>query len=157
MNASSEAQTPKNSKKMTQYEFEARTNIYLTIDAFEVVNNEYMESNMDKDAFCKWWLKNRLHSFSKELAHESYKQQGRLEGYKEQYAVVADRNSQLRNELSAAQREARERQLRINELENGNGHLQAIIDGQANTINNQQQRIQELEAKLAKLAELINA
>lgn len=43
---------------MTQYEFQSRAGVKVTPQEFEHINEVYMMTDMDKDAFCKWWKKN---------------------------------------------------------------------------------------------------
>lgn len=95
---------------MLQHEFEARTNVYLTDEIFDKVHEEYMESGMDKDAFCQWWIENRQLSATKHMAMEVYRQMGKVQSYREQFSHVAD----LRNDL---QSQVSQRNLRIKELE----------------------------------------
>lgn len=57
---------------MTQQEFEARTNVSLTQELFWEVNEEYNQSEKDVDAFCKWWIKNRLHDYTKRMTSDLY-------------------------------------------------------------------------------------
>lgn len=42
---------------MTQYEFQIRAGVKVTPQDFEHINEVYMMTDMDKDAFCKWWVK----------------------------------------------------------------------------------------------------
>jgi len=44
---------------MLQEEFENRTNLKVTADEFGYINSLYMDTNMDKDSFCKEYLKVR--------------------------------------------------------------------------------------------------
>ena len=43
---------------MTQKEFEERTGLKLTADNYIEVETCYMNTDLDKDAFCKLWMKN---------------------------------------------------------------------------------------------------
>lgn len=43
---------------MTQKEFEERTGLKLTADNYTEVETCYMNTDLDKDAFCKLWMKN---------------------------------------------------------------------------------------------------
>lgn len=43
---------------MTQKEFEERTELKLTADNYTEVETCYMNTDLDKDAFCKLWMKN---------------------------------------------------------------------------------------------------
>lgn len=42
---------------MTQKEFEERTELKLTADNYTEVETCYMNTDLDKDAFCKLWMK----------------------------------------------------------------------------------------------------
>lgn len=42
---------------MTQQEFTTRTKVEVTADEFEAINVVYMNSDLDKDEFCKLWRK----------------------------------------------------------------------------------------------------
>lgn len=42
---------------MTQQEFTQRTNIEVSYNEFEAINEVYMNSEVDKDEFCKMWVK----------------------------------------------------------------------------------------------------
>lgn len=106
---------------MELHEFVARTNVYLTDEIFAKVHEEYMASEMDKDAFCQWWIENRQLSVTKHMAMEVYRQMGKVEGYREQYSHVAD----LRNDLQA---QVSQRNLRIKELEAELAKLKEIIN-----------------------------
>ena len=44
---------------MTQKEFEERTGLKLTADNYIEVETCYMNTDLDKDAFCKLWMKKR--------------------------------------------------------------------------------------------------
>ena len=41
---------------MTQKEFEERTGLKMTADSYTEVEQCYMNTELDKDAFCKLWL-----------------------------------------------------------------------------------------------------
>ena len=53
---------------MTQKEFEERTELKLTADNYTEVETCYMNTDLDKDAFCKLWMKNP--AALKEIAHK---------------------------------------------------------------------------------------
>lgn len=56
---------------MTQQEFTQRTGFYPTADQFNAINELYMESDKDKDAFCKEWKHNGgVEEYSKATALE---------------------------------------------------------------------------------------
>lgn len=42
---------------MTQQEFTQRTNVEVSYKEFEAINEVYMNSDLDKDEFCKMWVK----------------------------------------------------------------------------------------------------
>ena len=43
---------------MTQKEFEERTGLKLSADGYTEVEEGYMNTDLDKDAFCKLWMEN---------------------------------------------------------------------------------------------------
>ena len=43
---------------MTQKEFEERTGLKMTADSYTEVEQCYMNTELDKDAFCKLWMEN---------------------------------------------------------------------------------------------------
>lgn len=43
---------------MTQQEFEQRTGFVMPASLYREVEEEYYDSNLDKDEFCKMWVKN---------------------------------------------------------------------------------------------------
>ena len=43
---------------MTQKEFEERTGLKLSADGYTEVEECYMNTDLDKDAFCKLWMEN---------------------------------------------------------------------------------------------------
>ena len=42
---------------MTQQEFTQRVNVEVSNNEFEAINEVYMNSDLDKDEFCKMWVK----------------------------------------------------------------------------------------------------
>ena len=42
---------------MTQQEFTQRVNVEVSNKEFEAINEVYMNSDLDKDEFCKMWVK----------------------------------------------------------------------------------------------------
>lgn len=46
-----------NIRDMTQQEFEQRTGFITTPELYAEIETEYMESELDKDKFCKVWVK----------------------------------------------------------------------------------------------------
>lgn len=73
---------------MTQQEFEQRTGFIATPELYAEIETEYMESELDKDEFCKVWVKqggieemsNRMRgqilTLRQELAEERRKREG---------------------------------------------------------------------------------
>ena len=51
------AATDKRHKIMTQQEFTQRVNVEVSNKEFEAINEVYMNSDLDKDEFCKMWVK----------------------------------------------------------------------------------------------------
>lgn len=64
---------------MTQKEFEGRTGLVVKDVTYEEIEEVYMNTDLDKDAFCKAWISNRslLHEVEKKtvLARSLYKKQ----------------------------------------------------------------------------------
>lgn len=102
---------------MTQQEFETRTNVYLTDEIFAKVHEEYMANDMDKDAFCKWWVKNRQFAVTKQMAMEVYFQKAKVEEYREQYSILADNRNKWQAQCMDACKKLRELKTRVAELE----------------------------------------
>lgn len=91
---------------MTQQEFEQRTGFVTTPEMYAEIENEYMSSELDKDKFCKVWVK-----------------QG---GIEEMSTRMAAQIRNLRNELAEEQRKREaEREHAEKEL------LEALIKGNA--------------------------
>lgn len=111
----------KNKIDMELHEFVARTNVYLTDEIYVKVQEEYMASDMDKDAFCDWWKENRQLAVTKHMAMEVYRGMGKVEEYREQYRRLADHRNTLQAQVS-------QRNLRIKELEAVLATLKAIAN-----------------------------
>ena len=45
-------------KDMLQQEFEERTGLKLSVDGYAEVEECYVNTDLDKDAFCKLWIEN---------------------------------------------------------------------------------------------------
>lgn len=88
---------------MTQQEFEQRTGFITTPELYAEIETEYMESELDKDEFCKVWVKqggikemsNRMRgqilTLRHELAEESRKREGeRVHANKELLKPLSD-------------------------------------------------------------------
>lgn len=91
---------------MTQQEFEQRTGFITTPELYAEIETEYMESELDKDEFCKVWVKqggikemsNRMRgqilTLRHELAEESRKREGeRVHANKELFEALIGRNA----------------------------------------------------------------
>ena len=50
-------QTLKSINKMTQVEFTNRTQVEVSAKEYAAIEEVYMNSDLDKDAFCKMWVK----------------------------------------------------------------------------------------------------
>ncbi len=105
---------------MELHEFVARTNVYLTDEIYAKVQEEYMASEMDKDAFCAWWKENRQLAVTKHMAMEVYRGIGKVEEYREQYSRLADYRNKLQAQVS-------QRNLRIKELEAELAALKTLV------------------------------
>lgn len=55
---------------MTQIEFTNRTNVQVTSSEFEAINEVYMNCDLDKDDFCKMWMKMNKSRVEKAIAAE---------------------------------------------------------------------------------------
>lgn len=53
---------------MLQTEFTQRTNIYVTPALFEEIHKQYMESNLDKDAWCKQYKRKHEEEVTRSMA-----------------------------------------------------------------------------------------
>lgn len=91
---------------MTQQEFEQRTGFITTPELYTEIENEYMESELDKDKFCKVWVKqggieemsNRMRgqilTLRRELEEEHRKREGEREhANKELQEALIGRNA----------------------------------------------------------------
>lgn len=61
---------------MLQKEFEDRTGVKVSIDEYSAIEKVYMESDIDKDEFCKMWCKmntSRIKAAKKALAEKEAK------------------------------------------------------------------------------------
>ena len=62
---------------MLQKEFEDRTEVNVSFDEYTAIDKVYMESDLDKDEFCKMWCKmnaNRIKAAKKKLAEKARKE-----------------------------------------------------------------------------------
>lgn len=91
---------------MTQQEFEQRTGFITTPELYAEIETEYMESELDKDKFCKVWVKqggieemsNRMRghilTLRRELAEERRKREAEREhADKELFDALIGRNA----------------------------------------------------------------
>lgn len=66
---------------MTQQEFESRVSMKVSYKEFEAINEVYMNSDLDKDDFCKAWIKmnqsrvNKAKAEAKAQAEEATKRE----------------------------------------------------------------------------------
>lgn len=66
---------------MLQKEFEDRTGIKVSLKEYSAIEEVYMESDLDKNEFCKMWCKmntGRIKAAKKELAEKEAKETTRL-------------------------------------------------------------------------------
>ena len=64
---------------MTQQEFETRTGIKVTPSEYEDIQNIYMNTNMDKDEFCKDWKEHNSSRILIEYYNQSESLRGKLD------------------------------------------------------------------------------
>jgi len=96
----------KNNRDMTQQEFEQRTGFITTPELYTEIEAEYMASELDKDKFCKVWIKqggieemsNRMRgqilTLRRELAEERRKREAEREhADKELTAALTEANA----------------------------------------------------------------
>ncbi len=61
---------------MLQAEFKDRTGVHVSLEEYSAIEKVYMESDLDKDEFCKMWCKmntSRIKAAKKELAEKEAK------------------------------------------------------------------------------------
>lgn len=81
---------------MLPSEFFERTNVNLTGNEYANVEEVYNAVKMDKDDFCKWWLKNRNNKLYQELADAYIKEVGR---HLAELKAMERTNKELREEF----------------------------------------------------------
>ena len=106
---------------MTQKEFEERTGLKLTADNYIEVETCYMNTDLDKDAFCKLWMKNpaALKEIEQKtvLVRELYEERKCLANFLIEQAEKYDwrkRVSQKKNSQRVQPLEIRQRTIRRN-------------------------------------------
>lgn len=64
---------------MLQSEFTQRVGIHVTSAMFEEIHKQYMESELDKDAFCQQWKRKHMDSATNDMVQQIYLLQMQLE------------------------------------------------------------------------------
>lgn len=83
---------------MTRQEFEKRTNIFLPLDMYCIIELFYTNSDMDKDSFCRAYQKN-TDGLATKIQHEFYEEKFKKEKERKQEIVA------LRNQLTEFSKE----------------------------------------------------
>lgn len=99
---------------MTKQEFEARTKVFLTDELFWEAHKEYTDSALDKDAFCKWWVKNRQFEYTRYMVLSLTTQ---LAGTQHLRELEKESYQRLFNMKEKLQMQVREKNIRIKALE----------------------------------------
>lgn len=116
---------------MTYNEFVERTNYYPTLDEFSnYINELYMESEDDKDTFCKKFIKNHLGASSRRMTYKI----NELNTMYDRQVRYTEELDQKNNELLKGLRESKDREI---------ASLKATIE--------------ELQNKLYSITHIINA
>lgn len=71
---------------MLQSEFIERTHVYLTTEEFQQMHAEYNESTLDKDKFCKWWMKNRVEGATARMVNQISDLHYQVNSYNKRFA-----------------------------------------------------------------------
>ena len=111
---------------MTQQEFTQRTGFYPTAEQFNAINELYMKSDKDKDAWCKEWKRNGgVEEYSKANALEVAKLR----------RVITITQTELNEKIDDAYKVAgywredyREANKRIKELEEELNKLKGVVE-----------------------------
>lgn len=95
---------------MLQSEFTQRTKINVTEDMFAQIHEDYMKSNLDKDAFCAQWkrknsesatqdLVDQIQSLRQQLAEEKQKREAEREHAQKELLDALHTKSAFEDEL----------------------------------------------------------
>lgn len=95
---------------MLQSEFTQRTKINVTADMFAQIHEDYMKSNLDKDAFCAQWkrknsesatqdLVDQIQSLRQQLAEEKQKREAERDHAQKELLDALHKRSALEKEL----------------------------------------------------------
>lgn len=96
---------------MLQVEFTQRTNIFVTPAIFEEIHKQYMESDLDKDAWCKQYKRKCLFSVTHAMANR-----------------IAELEEELRQLLQVQERERRhaDKEL-LDARKTGNAYAEELV------------------------------
>ena len=122
---------------MLQSEFYSRTQVHVTEDMFNKIHEDYMKSDLDKDAFCKQWKRKHAAEATKQLVDQIRELQQQLQVEKEKRE--AEREHAQKELLDALhKRSALEKELiRIFDIE---GDYKAIHAMEQRIMNNYYQK-----------------
>ena len=67
---------------MTQQEFTNRTNVEVSYNEFNAIHEVYMSSDLDKDEFCKMWVKMNKTRVAKAQAEQKAQEKAELAAQK---------------------------------------------------------------------------
>ena len=96
---------------MTQQEFEQRTGFVTTPEIYAEIENEYMASELDKDMFCKVWVKQggieeistrmatQIRNLRNELAEEQHKREAERKHASDELLEAVIKSNAFANEL----------------------------------------------------------
>lgn len=113
---------------MTRQEFEARTNVSLTQELFWEVNEEYNQSEKNVDAFCKWWIKNRQHDYTKRITSDICNLTEKVNMLEMRIKEYQIKMADLRDERNSARSERNRVQAQYNELSCMLAQIKEIIN-----------------------------
>lgn len=106
-------------------EFIERTNFYPSAEEFERINNDYMESDLDKDAFCARWKRRELRNASARMANEIVRLNQKLESYNKYVVLSEEEYRSLRSQITDLVSEVTAANLR---LKNFKESIKSIIE-----------------------------
>ena len=95
---------------MLQAEFFQRTQIHVTSEMFDKIHEDYMQSTLDKDAYCKQWkrqhaaeatqlLVDQIRELQQQLAEEKQKREAEREHAQKELLDALHKRSALEKEL----------------------------------------------------------
>lgn len=84
---------------MLQSEFYIRTQVHVTSEMFEQIHKDYMQSDLDKDAFCKQWKRRNASDATQQMVDQIRELRTQLEA--EKAKRVAEREHAQKELLDA--------------------------------------------------------